>query len=65
MSYDLGTKVWVKTTRYCASRAIITGYSTDGYYVSFIDRTNDQEEVEKFPVLREQVVPIEYVGWEK
>jgi len=61
----LGDTVWVKTTRYSASKAIITGKSSDGYYVSFLDRSPDQEDIEKFPVLKDQVKPISYIGWEK
>jgi len=61
----LGDTVWVKTTRYSASKAIITGKSSDGYYVSFLDRSPDQEDIEKFPVLKDQVKSISYIGWEK
>jgi len=62
---QLGDTVWIKTTRYSASKAIITGIANNGYYVSFLDRSPDQEDIEKFPVLKDQVKPISYIGLEK
>lgn len=65
MKFDIGDKVWVQTTDYCASRAYITGVHQDGYYVSFVDKTSDQESTAIFPVLERQVRPLDYIGWEK
>ena len=62
---DIGDMVWVETGEYSASRAIIVGYHNDGYYVNFIDRSGDQEEDHKFPVLSRQIKPIDYIGCEK
>ena len=57
--------VWVKTTEYSASRAVIVGTHDDGYYVRFIDKTFDQDGDHRFPVLKRQVCPLDYIGWEK
>ena len=63
--HDIGDMVWVETTDYSASRARVTGITTDGYYVSFIDKTNDQEPCDSYPVMSKKVKPIPYIGLEK
>lgn len=63
--FNDGDIVWIKTTEYCASRAIIVGKHSDGYYVNFIDRTSDQDENHRYPVLEKQVQHLDYIGWEK
>lgn len=65
MFYKIGDLVWVQTTEYSASRAEITGLHSDGYYVKFMDKTNDQPYTESYPVMERSVQPIDYVGWEK
>jgi hypothetical protein len=60
-----GDMVWVKTTEYSASRAIVLDYHEDGYYVRFMDKTLDQNENHRYPVLKKQVCPLDYIGWEK
>lgn len=66
--YQIGDTVWVETSAYSASRAKITFINGDSYYVQFIDRTNRQcNDINSngVPVLKRQIQPIDYIGWEK
>lgn len=63
--HEIGDMVWVETTEYSASRARITGFHNDGYYVKFIDKTREQGDTESYPVMSRSVKPIDYIGLEK
>lgn len=63
-----GDTVWVETSPYSASRAIINHIEGDSYYVHFIDHTNNQHNgsgTQGIPILKKQIQPIDYIGWEK
>ena len=68
MYYQIGDIVWIETSAYSASRAKINYIQGDSYYVHFIDRTSRQHNdinSQGIPVLKKQIQPLDYIGWQK
>lgn len=68
MHYQIGDIVWIETSAYSASKARINCIKGDSYYVHFIDRSGRQHidiDSQGVPVLKKQIQPIDYIGWEK